>query len=103
MNLDPLLRGFLEQLNSSVKRKVTIVFIGGNALIFFGVKNRTKDVDIVCRSTEPEVSAFCKEYLRKYKTKVHAFIDGLFKTMRIKDYLQKAIPVELPEYPNLNV
>jgi hypothetical protein len=103
MNIDPLLKDFLKRLNDSVKRKVTIVAIGGNALIFFGAKRLTNDVDIVCRSTQPEVSAFCKEYLRKYKIKVHAFIDGLFKTMRIKDYLQKAMPLELPEYPNLKV
>lgn len=103
MNLDNNLRAFLERLNNSVKRKVTIVLIGGNALTVLGVKKVTKDIDVVYRCVHPEVGKFCQEYLAKYKHTVHCFVDGLFKTMRIKDYLQKAMPLALPNFPNLEV
>jgi hypothetical protein len=103
MNIDPLLKDFLKRLNDSVKRKVTIVAVGGNALIFFGAKKLTKDVDIVYRSIHPEVGKFCKEYPKKYKHPVHCFVDGLFKSIRIKDYLKKATPLKIPELSNLEV
>lgn len=103
MNLDNNLHAFLERLNNSVKRKVTVVLIGGNVLTILGVKKVTKDIDVVYRCIHPEVGKFCQEYMAKYKYKVHCFVDGLFQAMRIKDYLQKAMPFELPQFPNLEV
>lgn len=103
MNLDNNLRAFLERLNESVKRKVTVVLIGGNALVLLGIKETTKDIDIAYRSVHPEVGKFCQEYLHKYKFPVHCFVDGLFKTMRIKDYLQKAMIMPQTEFINLEI
>lgn len=101
--MDALALEFLERLNARVKRKVTVTLIGGNALVILGLKERTNDVDLVVRSTEPEVAAFCREYAKKYKVKVEFFVDGLFKSVRVKDYLEKATLLETPEFPNVSV
>lgn len=103
MNLDTNLYIFLERLNASIKRRVTIILIGGTALVTLGVKNSTKDIDIVYRSIHPEVGKFCQEYLHRYKFPVHCFIDGLFKTMRIKDYLAKAAIMQQTKFTNLEI
>lgn len=101
--MDPLAYQFLENLNAAVKRKVTVTLIGGNALCALGLKDRTRDVDLVVRSTQREVAAFCREYLQRYKVKVDFFVDGLFHSVRVADYLQKAFSVNAPEFPNLEV
>lgn len=101
--MDPLAYQFLERLNAAVKKEVTATLIGGNALVYLGLKDQTKDVDLAVRSTEPEVAAFCRTYKSKYKVKVEFFVDGLFKHVRVKDYLEKATSVEAPEFPNLLV
>ncbi len=103
MPIDNLAKDFLTRLNSAVKKKVTVVLIGGNALVFLDMKEGTTDVDIVCRSTEPEVAKFCREYLGKYKVKSECFIDGLFKGIRIKDYLKNAYSLDQEEFPNIDL
>jgi len=101
--MDPLAHEFLERLNAAVKRKVTVVLIGGNALNILGFKGATADVDIVCRSSEPEVAKFCQEYFRRYGIKVEFFVDGLFSNIRVKDYLQKAYKFDQDEFPNIQL
>ena len=103
MALEPLAHDFLSRLNSAIKKKVTVVLIGGNALSTLGLKSATEDVDIVCRSSEPIVANFCRDYVKKYKVKVEFFIDGLFKNIRIKDYLESAYPYMQDEFQNLNL
>jgi hypothetical protein len=73
------------------------------ALAFLGLKERTKDVDIVCRSREPEVGKFRREYPLKYKVKAEYFVDGLFQTIRIKVYLEKAYPSPQQDFPNIDL
>jgi hypothetical protein len=101
--MDLLAYQFLERLNAGVKRKVTVTLIGGNALVALKVKDQTRDVDLVVRSTEPEVAAFCREYFKKYKVKAEFFVDGLFVNVRVKDYLIRALPLEMEEFPNLTI
>ncbi len=103
MQDDPLAIEFIKRLNAAVKRRVTITLIGGNALVILGLKNATRDVDLVVRSTEPEVAKFCKEYPSRYKVKVEFFVDGLFKHIRVKDYLAKAIDFVGGEFLNVTV
>ncbi|MDP4012256.1 MAG: DUF6036 family nucleotidyltransferase [Candidatus Nanoarchaeia archaeon] len=103
MALEPLAHEFLSRLNSVIKKKVTVVLIGGSALSTLGLKSTTEDVDIVCRSSEPIVANFCREYLKRYKVKVEFFVDGLFKNIRIKDYLESAYPYVQDEFQNLDI
>ncbi|GEM_PF-4684750 len=103
MSVDSLSHNFLSRLNSLVKRRVTVVLIGGNALVFLGFKEATKDIDIVCRSVEPEVAKFCVEYMSRFKVKAEFFIDGLFKGIRIKDYLKQSYVIDQSEFPNIEL
>lgn len=103
MAIDKLAHDFLTRLNSVVKQKVTVVLIGGNALTLLGLKKATEDIDIICRSTDPIVANFCREYPKRYKIKVDFFIDGLFKNIRIKDYLVSAYPHNEAEFPNIEL
>ncbi len=99
--MDALAEQFLQRLNAAIKRKVTVTLIGGNALVALGLKKLTRDVDLVVRSSEPETAKFCQEYASKYKVKVEFFVDGLFKHVRVKDYLEKATTIDAPEFANL--
>lgn len=103
MAIDLLARDFLARLNAVVRKRVTVVLIGGNALTFLGLKKVTEDVDLVCRSTEPVVGNFCRDYRKQYSVKVEFFIDGLFKNIRIKDYLKNAYLIEQKEFPNIEL
>jgi hypothetical protein len=38
MPIDNLAKDFLTRLNAAVKKKVTVVLIGGNALVFLNMK-----------------------------------------------------------------
>ncbi|MBR9692174.1 hypothetical protein GOV06_05315 [Candidatus Woesearchaeota archaeon] len=94
---------FLSRLNSSLKRKVRIVVIGGNALSFLGIKEHTKDVDVAISSTDRDVKQFCIDYKRKYGIPVHFFVDGLFKNIRIKDYFKNADSIDASEFENVEL
>ena len=103
MKKDNLVYEFFSSLNSALKRRVRIVAIGGNALSLLGIKEHTKDIDVCISSDDRDVKQFCIDYTKKYKVPVHFFVDGLFKNVRVKDYFEKSYPLDLPEFPNLEV
>ena len=104
MQKDDIVYEFLSRLNSAIKRRVRITLLGGNVLSFLeGVNYITDDVDVCVSYNDKDVKQFCIEYLKKYKVPVHFFVDGLFVNVRVKDYFEKAYPLDLPEFSNLEV
>lgn len=88
--VDQLLNDFLKELDKALTKKVSILVLGGNALILYGAKKETEDVDICIQ--DKEVEDFVIEYRRKSKIKIDAFIVGLFATLGMPDFLERAFP-----------
>jgi hypothetical protein len=56
-----------DKLNAKTKQSITLFLIGGGAMAFYGLKEATKDVDIILTKTHRP-----HRYLLKTQTQKHA-------------------------------
>lgn len=86
---DKTLKGFLDFLEEKLINKFSIIVLGGNALVLLGLKQFTKDVDICLLKPEPEIEKLRDHYKEKEQVEIDIFYGGIFKTIHLKDYLER--------------
>jgi hypothetical protein len=69
------LENIFKEIDSKLKTKTTAYLIGGGALMFFGLKNLTKDIDLVVKS-EPEYRSIYSS-IKSIGYKETALTDGI--------------------------
>ncbi len=79
---------WLKEIDKRLKRKITIVAVGGTAMTLLGLKLSTIDVDFCLRKEDKELF---EKAMTKQFNKVDLFIDGyIFAEQLPQDYKEKA-------------
>ena len=82
-----ILLKWLFNINNKLKRKITIIAIGGTAMTLLGLKSSTKDIDFCIKSEDKKDF---KNNLDK-EFKVDIYFDGyIFSEQLPDDYIKKA-------------
>lgn len=85
---DGLLR-FLEELDRRVKSKITMVAVGGTAMVLMGLKESTKDIDF-CAGSQKDYD-FMKRLKIRNDFKVDLFYNGYIFCLQLpSDYIRRA-------------
>lgn len=97
------LLGYLRQIDEQLKKKVTLVAVGGTAMTLYGLKEATKDVDF-CAPTKDGLAAV-QTAAKKVKSdfRLDLFTEGYIYILQLpEDYITKSRPVKEP-FRNLTV
>jgi len=81
---------WLKTLDIKLKRKITLVAVGGTAMTLLGLKSSTIDVDFCIESKDKKFFE-----IKNAKFKIDFFLDGyIFSEQLPEDYIEKSSKVE---------
>ena len=101
--IDTLLLEFLTDLDNQLQKDIDLLVLGGNALIIYGCKYTTRDVDICVRGVDVDVYDWSMQWSKKNKVMVDVYIDGWFKNVRFPDYLKRSTHIPNLGFKHINI
>lgn len=97
------LMSYLRQLDKLLKRKVTLVAVGGTAMTLYGLKEATKDVDFCTQTKEDWAAVNSAAKKAKSRFRLDLFREGHIYILQLpEDYAPKSRPLK-EQFKNLEV